>query len=91
MEITNLFQMDFVLSLDDRMGLISSLKETGNKYPQCSLCGSGVDIAFMRKKTDAPLHEAMCLPCFLQNHTSADQKLIDKVVAVGETKGFYYD
>ena len=87
----DVFQMDYVLSLDDRMDIISHLKELDRIYPYCSLCSSGTDIAFLRKAHDAPLNKAMCLPCFLQNHTDTNQELIDKIVEIGQVKGWYYD
>jgi len=90
-EIKNLFQMDNVLSIEDRFEIIGKLRELNHKYPYCSACSSSVDIAFMRKLPGDNLNQAMCLPCFLQNHTDTGQELIDKIVVIGEHKGWYYD
>ena len=89
--LKDLFQMDFALSLNDRMEIIAGLKDRNMFHPHCSLCGSGTDIGFMRKPEDAPVEEAVCLPCFLQNHTDSSQDLIDKIVQVGEMRGWYHD
>lgn len=89
--LKDLFQMEFVLNLDERMVIINRLKELDRVHPYCSLCSSGTDIGFMRKPHGAPVEEATCLPCFLQNHTNTEQELIDKIVDIGELKGWYYD
>ncbi len=89
--LKDLFMMEFALSLDDRMAIIAKLAELGRKYPYCSACASSVDIGFMRKTPKEDINQAMCLPCFMQNHTDADQELIDKISKVGELKGWYYD
>lgn len=87
----DIFKMDFVLSLDDRMEIISHLRELNKAHPYCSLCSSSVDIGFMRKPHGADNKQAMCLPCFLQNHSDASQELIDKIVEIGNIKGWYHD
>ena len=89
--LKDLFQKDFSLSLDDRMEIISKLSELGRLHPYCSACSSSVDIGFMRKPHNAPINTAMCLPCFLQNHTGEPQELIDKIVEVADHKGWYHD
>ena len=89
--VQDAFQMANVLSLEDRMEIISKLGEMGRLHPYCSACSSSVDIGFMRKLPGEPLNQAMCLPCFLRNHTDTRQELIDKIVQVGEIKGWYYD
>jgi len=85
------FKMDCVLSLDDRMEIIAKLQKLEIKYPCCSACSSGVDIAFMRNQPHEPLNKAMCLPCFLHNHTDTNQELIDRITKIGQLKGWYYD
>lgn len=89
--LKDLFQMEFALNLEDRMEIIAKLGELGRMHPYCSACESSVDIGFMRKPHDAPLNHAMCIPCFLRNHTNEPQELIDKIVEIAEHKGWYHD
>ena len=89
--VLDLFQMANVLSVEDRFEIIGKLTSMERKYPYCSACSSSVDIAFMRKLPGEDLNQAMCLPCFLQNHTGASQEQIDKLVKVGDIRGWYYD
>jgi len=87
----DLFQSDFALSYADRSEIVENLKKLGGGTIYCSACGSGVDIVFMRRKHNEPLKHAMCLPCFLQNHTDTDQDDIDRIVKIGESRGWYSD
>jgi len=89
--LKDLFKIDFTLSLDECMEIISKLTELGRNHPYCSLCSSSVDISFMRKLHDSNINTAMCLPCFLQNHTDANQELIDKIVEIAKLRGWYHD
>jgi hypothetical protein len=89
--LKDLFQMANVLSLEDRMEIIAKLKKQEAMHPCCSACSSLVDIGFMRKLPGDNLNQAMCLPCFLQNHTLENQELIDKIVEIGTLKGWYHD
>ena len=89
--LKDLFQMNFTLSLDDRMEIIAELAKREMKHPFCSACSSSVDIGFMRKNPDEELNQAMCLPCFLRNNTDENQELIDKIVEIGTLKGWYHD
>ena len=89
--VVDLFQQSNVLSVEDRFEIISKLRSMERMYPYCSACSSSVDIAFMRKLTGEDLNQAMCLPCFLNNHTDFSQELIDRIVKIGEIKGWYYD
>ena len=89
--LKDLFQMEYSLALDDRMEIITKLGELERMHPYCSACSSSVDIGFMRKPHGADNNQAMCLPCFLQNHSDADQELIDKIVIIGQDKGWYHD
>jgi len=90
-DVRDLFQMANVLSVEDRFEIIGKLKDMDRMYPYCSACSSSTDIAFMRKLPDEDLNQAMCLPCFLQNHSDANQELIDRIVKIGNIKGWYYD
>ena len=90
-DVRDLFQMANVLSVEDRFEIIGKLRELNRMYPYCSACSSSVDIAFMRKLPGEDLNQAMCLPCYLNNHTDTDQALIDRIVKIGEIKGWYYD
>lgn len=86
------FKMDNALSLNDRVNIMVRLSEINQPYPCCSACESPVDIGFMRKPHDeAPVEEAMCLPCHLQNYTDYDQEVIDKIVKIGELKDWYHN
>ncbi len=87
----NLFQAEFVLSYDDRMKIMEELKKLGSEVPCCSACASDVDIVFLRRKPEQPLEHAMCLPCFLQNHTDTSQEDIDRMVEIGQSQGWYID
>ena len=89
--VFDLFQQTNVLSVEDRFEIIKKLASMDRMYPYCSACSSSVDIAFMRKLPGDALNQAMCLPCFLNNHTDTSQELIDKIVQVGEHKGWYYE
>lgn len=89
--VQDAFQMTNVLSLEDRMEIISKLGELGRMHPYCSACSSSIDIGFMRKLPGEDLNQAMCLPCFLQNHTDYNQDLIDRIVQIGEIKEWYHD
>jgi hypothetical protein len=85
------FKMGNALSLNDRVAIIARLRELEKSHAHCSACESPVDIGFMRKQHDeTPVEEAMCLPCHLQNYTNYDQKVIDKIVKIGELKGWYH-
>ena len=90
-DVRDLFQMANVLSVEDRFEIIGKLRELNRMYPYCSACSSSVDIAFMRKLPGEDLNQAMCLPCYLNNHTDTEQSLIDRIVKIGEIKGWYYD
>ena len=87
----DLFQMRFNLNYKERRQIIAKLAELGMDYPHCSACESKVDITWLRKLDDQPLHHAMCVPCFLRNHTDLDQDIIDRMVEIGESHGFYKD
>ena len=89
--VQDAFQMTNVLSLEDRMEIIAKLGELERMHPYCSACSSSVDIGFMRKLPGENLNQAMCLPCFLQNHTDSNQELIDRIVQIGEIKKWYHD
>jgi hypothetical protein len=39
---------------------------------------------------DVPILHAMCVPCFLLNHSDVEQDIIDRVVKVGERQGWYF-
>lgn len=87
----DLFQMRFCLSRKDRFQIATHLHKHQLDYPCCSACESKVAISWLRKMDDQPLQHAMCLPCFLRNHTDLDQNMIDRMVELGEKHGFYKD
>lgn len=88
-----LLQPDFVLSYDDRIEIIEGLKKEGkgNNHVYCSACSSAVEISFLRRAKGEHLKHAVCLPCFLNNHTDADQEDIDMIVKIARKKGWYMD
>jgi hypothetical protein len=83
--------MRYCLNYKQRVAIIEHLEKLNMSAPTCSACESKVDISWLRKLDDQPLHHAMCVPCFLHNHTDTDQDMIDKMVQVGEKAGFYKD
>ena len=85
----DLFVLNFALSYSDRMEIVEEIRKLGTHKVYCSLCGSPVDISFLRKTEREPLAQAMCIPCFLQNHTGTNQEDIDRVVKIGESQGWY--
>ena len=84
----DLFQMEFTLHYHER---ITINKKLDNEAPHCSACESKVDITWLRKPEGEPLEHAMCLPCFLHNHTDATQAEVDRMVQFGEHHGWYKD
>jgi hypothetical protein len=87
----DLFQMRFCLTREDRTKIIAELQKCQLDHPCCSACDSKVEISWLRKLDDQPLHHAMCVPCFLRNNTDLDQDMIDRMVELGEKHGFYKD
>ena len=85
------FQMHYALSWVDRIEVNKRLAELNLQFPCCSACDSQVDIAWLRKTADQPLHHSKCLPCFLNNHTDAAQEVIDRIVKLGQDTGAYKD
>jgi len=85
----DLFQAAFVLPYADKMEIVEKLKSLGLGYCVCSACSSEVDLSFLRRKPEEPLTHAMCLPCFLQNHTTTSQEDIDRMVEMGESQKWY--
>lgn len=82
----DLFQTQFALHYHHRITINEKL---GNEAPHCSACESKVDVSWLRKRDEEPLEHAMCLPCFLHNHTNESQTMIDRMVQVGEKNGMY--
>lgn len=83
----DLFQMDYVLSIEDRMYIIENMS---GKHPVCSICETPTDIAWLRKQHDAPIENTMCVPCFLKKFTDAWPEMIDRLVQIGQARDFYY-
>lgn len=80
----DLFLMDYALNKEDRVSLTGA-----GAYPTCCSCDCEVEVAWLRKSEDQPLHHAKCLPCFLLNHTTASTKMVKRVVEIGQKHGFY--
>lgn len=87
----DLFVLNCALSYDDRMEIVEKIRRLGTHRVYCSACESSVDISFLRKTEFEGLHQAMCIPCFLQNHGNTSQDDIDRVVKIGESQGWYTD
>ena len=89
--VKDLFQLDFVISADLKMEIMENVHKLGIGHPYCSACSSGVDVVFMRKTPEESTNQCMCVPCFLRNHTDASDEDIDRMVALGESQGYYKD
>jgi hypothetical protein len=87
----DLFQMDSTLTYPDRVDIITKLESRHQSNVYCSACDQPVVIEFLRKRENDPVHMAMCLPCFLNNHTDASQEDIDRLVKVAEQRGWYIE
>ena len=87
----DLFQGDFILSTTEKITAMGKLDILHGEHLHCSACDSGVDVSFLRKHRDTPLHEAVCLPCFLNNFTNETQEDIDRVVGIANSQGWYKD
>jgi len=85
----SLFQLDYTLSYADRGTLEEMMGKRQVNKVFCSACSSAVKISFLRKLESEHLAYALCLPCFLQNHTNTSQEDIDRVVKIAEEKGWY--
>ncbi len=85
----DLLQGEFVLSATEKITVMGELDVLHGEHPHCSACGSAVDVAFLRKHSDAPVEHAMCLPCFLNNYTDETQEDIDRMVEIADSQGWY--
>lgn len=82
---------EHMLSPETKNEIITELQKRGLPHARCSACGEYTDLSFMRKTQNEQVEHAMCLPCFLLNHTDTDQEIIDKVVEVGIKNGWYFE
>jgi hypothetical protein len=87
--VKDLFQIEFSLSYEHRVAINEELKKRNMQFPHCSACESAVDITWLRKTEEEMLRHAMCVPCFVRNHTDYDQRDIDLMVKLGEKNGWY--
>jgi hypothetical protein len=87
----DLMAVNFCLSPDDKDAIAEHLRQVEMPHAVCSACSTETDLSFMRKLHDVPLLHAMCVPCFLRNHSDIEQDLIDRVVRVGEKQGWYFN
>ncbi len=85
----DLLQGKFVLTPKEKITVMGELNILHNEHPYCSACGSAVDITFLRKHHDSPIHAAMCLPCFLNNYTDEAREDIDRMVEIADSQGWY--
>lgn len=83
--------VDYCLSGDDKDAIYEHLRQVKMQHAVCSACSTETDLSFMRKLNDEPIRHAMCVPCFLRNHSDVEQDIIDKVVKVGERQGWYFN
>lgn len=87
----DLMATDYCLSGTDKDAVVEQLRQLDMPHVFCSACSTETDLSFMRKLHDEPLRAAMCVPCFLLNHSDTDQDTIDRVVKVGEKQGWYFN
>jgi hypothetical protein len=87
----DLMAVDYCLSGNDKDAINEHLRQVEMQNAVCSACSTETDLSFMRKLHDEPLRAAMCVPCFLRNHSNVEQNMIDKVVKVGERQGWYFN
>jgi len=85
----DLLQAEFVIAPNEKITVMGKLDILHGESPHCSACGHAVDISFLRKHNDTPVHKAMCLPCFLVNFTNENQNDIDRMVEIGDSQGWY--
>ncbi len=85
----DLLQGGFVLTADEKITVMGKLDILHGEHPYCSACASNVDVAFLRKHHDTPVHKAMCLPCFLHNFTDESQGDIDRMAEIAISQKWY--
>jgi len=82
---------EFALTPETKNEILDELQKRGLSHAFCSACSTSTDLSFMRKKPEHGVNSAMCLPCFLHNHTDANPEDIDRMVEIGENNGWYFD